>query len=186
MKTLGYIGITPYYIMWKKEKDEVGLQATKLQGCDELIEETAAWTSDSTMLLSKVIKSLTYNDELVICDLKYIAKNTKQLISRIELIESKGAKLRVLNIEDSLLGHFTALKKFESYIASSKILQGKDSSIKDKKRKVGRKELFDSHDRNQIKNDWRTGEKITEIALRKGVSTRTISRIINDKGKYNE
>ena len=127
---LGYIGILPY-TKWDDKKID---QELLLGHCDDVITENASWISKS-MTLNSVIDSLEPNVELVICSLKFLARDTKELINRIEKIESKGANLTVLDMTSTLSGYFTALKEFQGYMSGAQVMKGKSKSKKPQGRK---------------------------------------------------
>ncbi|WP_185826915.1 hypothetical protein [Shewanella canadensis] len=132
---IGYQGITPY----SKWGDAELNQEQLLKGCDKVIIEKATWFSEN-MTLAPSIDSLNTDDEFVVCSLRFLAQDTKKLITLIELIENKGARLTVLDMEGSLSGYFKALKAFEHYVTSAKIMKGQSSS----KKKAGRKPIAEN------------------------------------------
>jgi DNA invertase Pin-like site-specific DNA recombinase len=172
---IGYCGIVPY-VKWEK----VINQEILLSRCDKIIVEKASWIAKGKMTLNQVISNLTPKDELVICDLKYLAPDTKQLIQAIELIESKQAKLTVLNIKEGLAGKFSALKSFESYVASAKIKKGQKKVKHNSEKVIGRKLQLTESEKSNVLNLWDTGRyTVTELAEQRGLSRRSIYRIIN-------
>jgi DNA invertase Pin-like site-specific DNA recombinase len=169
---LGYIGILPYTKRDDKKKID---QELLLGHCDEVITEKASWISKS-MTLNTVIKSLEPNMELVICSLKFIARDTKELISRIELIESRGATLTVLDMASTLSGYFTALKEFQGYVSGAQVIKGKKRSKKPQGRKPIDRDIVLS-----ITNEkkYSSNLNVSEIARKHGISRRTVNRILN-------
>jgi hypothetical protein len=166
---IGYCGIVPY-VNWDKDIN----QEEKLFDCEKIIVEKASWIAKGKMTLNQVISNLAPEDELVICDLKYLAPDTKQLIQAIELIESKQAKLTVLNIKEGLAGKFSALKSFESYVASAKIKKDQKKVRHNSEKVIGRELKLTESEKSYVLNLWNTG-----LAEHRGLSRRSIYRIIN-------
>jgi DNA invertase Pin-like site-specific DNA recombinase len=171
---IGYVGILPY-TRWD-DKNKIN-QEILLGCCDKVITEKASWISKS-MTLNSVIDSLEPNVELVICSLKFLARDTKELISRIEIIESKGASLTVLDMASSLSGYFSALKEFQGYMSGAQVKKGKSKS----KKHQGRNPI-DLHIVLSIKNEkkYSSSLNVSEIARRHGISRRSVNRILNDE-----
>jgi DNA invertase Pin-like site-specific DNA recombinase len=172
---VGYIGILPY-TKWNDKKID---QEMLLGNCSKIISERASWISKS-MTLNSVIESLEPNTELVICSLKFFARDTKELISRIEMIESKGANLTVLDMTPTLSGYFTALKEFQSYTSGAKVIKGKSKSKKPQGRKPIDRDIILS-----IKNEkkYSSSLNVSEIARKHNISRRSVNRILNNEAK---
>jgi DNA invertase Pin-like site-specific DNA recombinase len=172
---IGYCGIVPY-LNWNEDTN----QEKQLFSCEKIIVEKASWIAKGKMTLNKVITDLSPKDELVICDLKYLAPDTKQLIKAIELIEHKQAKLTVLNIQEGLAAKFSALKEFESYVASAKIKKGQSIIKHNSEKKIGRKPKLTENEKLIVLKLWDTGRyTVTELAKLRDLSRRSIYRIIN-------
>jgi DNA invertase Pin-like site-specific DNA recombinase len=173
---IGYKGITPYSV---KDEDNIN-QDLLLEGCKKIVTEKATSFSENRMTLMTLVKSLEKNQELVVCSLRFLAQNTKQLMFLIELIENKGSKLTVLDMGNSLSSHFKALKNFESYTASAKIKQGKSNSNARQGRKPIKTETV-----YQVINDkkYNPSMSISEIARRADISRSSVNRILNDQRK---
>jgi DNA invertase Pin-like site-specific DNA recombinase len=176
---IGYIGILPYTKRADKKKTN---QELLFSCCDEVITEKASWISKS-MTLNSVIASLEPNTELVICSLKFIARDTEELISRIELIESKGASLTVLDMTSTLSGYFTALKEFQKYMSGAQIVKGKNKSNKPQGRKPIDRDIVLSI---TYEKKYSSNLNVSEIARRHGISRRSVNRILNNGEKQNE
>jgi DNA invertase Pin-like site-specific DNA recombinase len=171
---IGYKGITPYSV---QGEDNIN-QDLLLEGCKKIVTEKATSFSENKMTLMTLVKSLEKNQELVVCSLRFLAQNTKQLVFLIELIESKGSKLTVLDMGNSLSSHFKALKNFESYTASAKIKQGKSNS----NARQGRKPINEETLRN-VKNhrQFNPSMSISEIARKENISRSSVNRILNNQ-----
>ncbi|MBB1317817.1 hypothetical protein H5123_09200 [Shewanella sp. SR43-4] len=171
---IGYQGISPY----SKRGDEQLNQELLLKNCDKVIIEKATWFSEKMTLVAS-IDSVNAGDEFVVCSLRFLAQDTKKLIAFIELIESKGAMLTVLDMDNSLSGRFKALKAFEHYVTSAKIMKGKSSS----KKSQGRKPI-ELGTVLRVKNLKKYSKKsISEIARDCEISRRSVNRILNNEEK---
>jgi DNA invertase Pin-like site-specific DNA recombinase len=171
---IGYQGISPF----SKWGDETLNQEQRLKDCDNVITEKATWFSEK-MTLAPSIDSLNTGDEFVICSLRFLAQDTKKLIALIERIESKGATLTVLDMENSLSGYFKALKAFDHYVTSAKIMKGQSNS----KKTPGRKPI-DRYTILHVKNLNKTSKmSISKIAVETGISRRSVNRILNNEEK---
>ena len=104
------------------------------------------------------------------------------LFSKIKAIENKKANLIVLNMEDDLLGHFTALKEFQSYIASANIMRGQGETQRKTWKKIGRKLLLTDVEKGLILKLWESGNfTVTELAKNRNLSRKSIYRVLKEE-----
>jgi DNA invertase Pin-like site-specific DNA recombinase len=167
---------------------ESNLWLSKQEQVDELAIENyvieESFTYKGKMGIDRLIERLTSKDTIEILSLKYLARNMKILLKRLQAIEEKGITLIVRDIPNcSLVSHASALREFSRYIASSKM---KLVMKKINHRKGGN--ITHTHKRSKIKN-WHTQRDIkvlhvqgkatpTELAKKYGVSRPTIYRIL--------
>ncbi|WP_153914682.1 hypothetical protein [Shewanella sp. TC10] len=171
---IGYQGISPY----SKRGDVKLNQELLLKDCDKVIIEKATGFGEKMTLLP-CINALNNGDEFVICSLRFLAQDTNKLIALIEQVESKGAKLTVLDMNANLSGRFKALKDFEHYVISAKIMKGKDLSNKPQGRKPITEEV-----KGDVKNYKKnTNMSISDIAQTTQISRRSVNRILNNEEK---
>jgi DNA invertase Pin-like site-specific DNA recombinase len=175
---IGYSGARPY----SKRGDKKLNQKALLNDCDCIVIEKTSWLCSELISLDKVINELNPNDELVVCSLSFLAINLEMLFSKIKAIENKKANLIVINMEDDLLGHFTALKEFQSYIASANIKRGQGETQRKTTKKIGRKLLLTDSEKDRILKLWESGNfTVTELAKNRNLSRKSIYRVINKK-----
>jgi DNA invertase Pin-like site-specific DNA recombinase len=175
----GYLGTNTRLNSLEKRVD-VNKQETLVTSYDinvELVEEKAD-SFGAKMTLSPLINSLEPNDELIVCNLRYLSNNLKTLQTIISSIEQRKAKLTILDMEESLSGHLAAFNDFKAYITSEKIKAG----IKGSKKEQGRKPPEQSTRFSVIYNrKHNPNMSISEIARIADISRSSVYRILKEE-----
>jgi DNA invertase Pin-like site-specific DNA recombinase len=177
----GYLGTNTQLNSVEKRVD-VSEQEALVTSYDigvEMIKEKAS-SFGSKMTLSPLINSLEPNDELIVCNLRYLANNLKTLQAIISSIEQRKAKLTILDMKETLSGHLAAFNDFKAYITSEKIKAGIKSSKKEQGRNPPEqgKRLSVIYNRKHNPN-----MSISEIARVADISRSSVYRILKEEEK---
>jgi DNA invertase Pin-like site-specific DNA recombinase len=177
----GYLGTNTQLNSVEKRVD-INEQEALITSYDidvEMIKEKAD-SFGAKMTLSPLIDSLEPNDELIVCNLRYLANNLKTLQSIISSIEQRKAKLIILDMKETLSGHLTAFSDFKAYITSAKIKAGIKGSKKEQGRNPPEQSAIFSVTYNRKHNP---NMSISEIARVADISRSSVYRILKEEEK---
>lgn len=175
----GYLGTNTQLNSVEKRVD-INEQEALITSYDidvEMIKEKAD-SFGAKMTLSPLIDSLEPNDELIVCNLRYLANNLKTLQSIISSIEQRKAKLIILDMKETLSGHLTAFSDFKAYITSAKIKAGIKGSKKEQGRNPPEQSAIFSVTYNRKHNP---NMSISEIARIADISRSSVYRILKEE-----
>lgn len=166
-------------------------------GCEKIFQETMSGTKKSRPEMDAMLEFIREDDVVVVCELTRISRSTKDLFALVELIESKGAKIKSLKEDwlDTTTAHgrllFTmmaGLAQFERDLISERTRE----SLRAKKAagvKLGRPRVDDEALEKAVRLYMTKEFEIKEIEQMTKISKSTLYREIDrlkDEAKLDE
>lgn len=93
-KIIGYARVST-----TDQKLDVQLDQLKAVGAEKIYAETASGADAKRVELAKLIDFVRDGDTVIACKLDRIARSTKHLLEIVDVLNTKGVALRVLNID---------------------------------------------------------------------------------------
>lgn len=166
-------------------------------GCEKIFQEVMTGTKKSRPEMDAMLEFIREDDVVVVCELTRISRSTKDLFALVELIESKGAKIKSLKEDwlDTTTAHgrllFTmmaGLAQFERDLISERTRE----SLRAKKAagvKLGRPRVDDEALEKAVRLYMTKEFEIKEIEQMTKISKSTLYREIDrlkDEAKLDE
>lgn len=166
-------------------------------GCEKIFQEVMTGTKKSRPEMDAMLEFIREDDVVVVCELTRISRSTKDLFALVELIESKGAKIKSLKEDwlDTTTAHgrllFTmmaGLAQFERDLISERTRE----SLRAKKAvgiKLGRPRVDDEALEKAVRLYMTKEFEIKEIEAMTKISKSTLYREIDrlkDEAKLDE
>lgn len=166
-------------------------------GCEKIFQEVMTGTKKSRPEMDAMLEFIREDDVVVVCELTRISRSTKDLFALVELIESKGAKIKSLKEDwlDTTTAHgrllFTmmaGLAQFERDLISERTRE----SLRAKKAagvKLGRPRVDDEALEKAVRLYTTKEFEIKEIEQMTKISKSTLYREIDrlkDEAKLDE
>lgn len=156
---------------------ETQIQILKSEYCDEIFSEKISARTDNRPEFYKVLHKLEKNDTLVVTKLDRFARSTKEALTVIEELFTKGIRIHILNIgiiEDTPTGRliftvFSAFADFERDLIVERTQEGKAIAKKHPNYKEGRPKKFPKNQREHAikllnKYSYKEVESMTGIS----------------------
>ncbi|KOP30891.1 resolvase [Exiguobacterium sp. BMC-KP] len=195
MRTIGYIRVS-------SEGQNIARQKESLSdnGCTEFYIEKVSGASMERPKLNEMLEGLNIGDMIIVHEISRLSRSTKDLLTIVELIKEKGAKLKSvtdswLDLSDDnpmselLFTIFSGLAQFERKMNKQRQKEGIEIA-KSKGKYRGRKtKLVEGGKEEQrmkaIIAAYKKGKSINDIRTTFRVGTGTIYRLLEREGLKN-
>jgi DNA invertase Pin-like site-specific DNA recombinase len=164
---------------------ELQFEELRAAGCSKIFKEKISGARSDRQELAKAIAKLTKGDVLVVCRLDRLARSTRDLLTVLDDIATKGASFHSLkdhwaNTDTPhgklMLTILGGLAEFERSLIRSRTSEGRQQALR-RGVKFGRKPKLTSHQRNEALERKKLGEPLVSIARSFNVSHSMISRL---------
>lgn len=168
---------------------EPQVKQLKDSGAQIIYQEKWTGTTTNRPVFDKLLKLLLSGDTLMVTKLDRFARNTREALTTVEDLNSRGVKVHILNMgyfDDSPNGKlmftmFSAFAQFERDLIVSRTQEGKEYAKKyDPHFKDGRPRKFTQE---QVDLAWelrKQGNTLKMINRKTGISVKTLQRRFNE------
>lgn len=178
-KVIGYARVS-------STEQKLDTQLDALKHCDKIFQEKVSGTKskDNRPELAKLLEYVREGDTVVITRLDRLARNVFHLKSIVELLESKGVGLKVLNQKEIdtttstgklMFNMLAAIAEFETELRKERQMDG-ILLAKQEGRYTGRKRTID---RDKVRELRENGLSMDRIAADLGVSKSAVHKILS-------
>lgn len=171
------------YARVSTEEQSLDMQIAALEkaGCQRVLSEQISGAAKRRPQLDKAIDMLRKGDVLVVWSIDRIARSMADLYRRVEMIDQRGAGLRVLAqpIDTTgpmgrlILGILGAVAEFERALIVMRTKAGVRRRM-ERGLPVGRKRLLSDEQISEVRKRRKAGESVRVLAALYGVSDATI------------
>jgi DNA invertase Pin-like site-specific DNA recombinase len=192
MKTIGYIRVS-------SEGQNIARQKKSLMesGCTEFYIEKLSGASMERPELQRMLEVLETGDMIIIHEMSRLSRSTKDLLTIVEIIKSKGAGLKSITdkwldlsddnpMSELLFTIFSGLAQFERKMIKQRQKEGIDIAKSEGKFKGRKTKLIEGGKEEQrmkaIIEAYKQGKSINDIRITFKVGTGTIYRLIEREG----
>jgi DNA invertase Pin-like site-specific DNA recombinase len=164
---------------------EVQLSKLKEFGCDEIFSDKHSGSTADRPKLKQCRKYVRKGDSLVITKLDRLARSTYHLTQIAEELKQKDVDLIVLdqNIDTStptgklLFNMLASIAEFETEIRKERQMEG-IAKAKEKGIRFGRKSKLQENEIKQLRQDRKSGVKITDLMSKYALSKASVYRLL--------
>jgi DNA invertase Pin-like site-specific DNA recombinase len=192
LKTIGYIRVS-------SEGQNIARQKKSLMesGCTEFYIEKLSGASMERPELQRMLEELDVGDMVIIHEMSRLSRSTKDLLTIVEIIKSKGAGLKSITdkwldlsddnpMSELLFTIFSGLAQFERKMIKQRQKEGIEIAKSEGKFKGRKTKLFEGgKDEQRMKaiiEAYKQGKSINDIRITFKVGTGTIYRLLEREG----
>lgn len=176
---IGYARVSSY-------GQSLEVQLDKLVDCDKVFQEKQSARTDDRKELKNCLDFVRDGDTLQISRLDRLARNTRDLLNIVNLLDEKNVKLNVIdqniNTEDAtgklLFTMLGAIAEFENDLRASRIRDGIESA-RERNVKFGRTNSLNNNDIVELKELRRVGNSIKSLSSQFSISRATVYRYLS-------
>ncbi|KYD07965.1 hypothetical protein B4102_0599 [Heyndrickxia sporothermodurans] len=192
MRTIGYIRVS-------SEGQNIARQKKSLKeaGCTEFYIEKLSGASMERPELQRMLEELNKGDTIIIHEISRLSRSTKDLLTIVEIIQSKGAGLRSVSdkwldlsddnpMSEFIFTIFSGLAQFERKMIKQRQKEGIEIAKSEGKFKGRKTKLIEGGKEEQrmkaIIEAYQQGKSINDIRTTLKVGTGTIYRLLEREG----
>ncbi len=192
MRTIGYIRVS-------SEGQNIARQKKSLKeaGCTEFYIEKLSGASMERPELQRMLEELNKGDTIIIHEISRLSRSTKDLLTIVEIIQSKGAGLRSVSdkwldlsddnpMSEFIFTIFSGLAQFERKMIKQRQKEGIEIAKSEGKFKGRKTKLIEGGKEEQrmkaIIEAYQQGKSINDIRTTFKVGTGTIYRLLEREG----
>lgn len=195
MRTIGYIRVS-------SEGQNIARQKKSLSdnGCTEFYIEKISGASMERPKLNEMLDSLSMGDMVIVHEISRLSRSTKDLLTIVEIIKDKGAKLKSITdswldlsddnpMSELLFTIFSGLAQFERKMIKQRQKEGIEIAKSEGKYRGKKTKLVEGGKEEQrmkaILAAYKQGKSINDIRMTFRVGTGTIYRLLEREGLKN-
>lgn len=192
MRTIGYIRVS-------SEGQNIARQKKSLSdnGCTEFYIEKISGASMERPKLNEMLDSLSMGDMVIVHEISRLSRSTKDLLTIVEIIKDKGAKLKSITdswldlsddnpMSELLFTIFSGLAQFERKMIKQRQKEGIEIAKSEGKYRGKKTKLVEGGKEEQrmkaILAAYKQGKSINDIRMTFRVGTGTIYRLLEREG----
>ena len=192
MRTIGYIRVS-------SEGQNIARQKKSLSdnGCTEFYIEKISGASMERPKLNEMLDSLSMGDMVIVHEISRLSRSTKDLLTIVEVIKDKGAKLKSITdswldlsddnpMSELLFTIFSGLAQFERKMIKQRQKEGIEIAKSEGKYRGKKTKLVEGGKEEQrmkaILAAYKQGKSINDIRMTFRVGTGTIYRLLEREG----
>lgn len=192
LKSVGYIRVS-------SEGQNIARQKKSLKeaGCTEFYIEKLSGASMERPELQRMLEDLQVGDTVIIHEISRLSRSTKDLLTIVEIIQSKGAGLKSITdkwldlsddnpMSELLFTIFSGLAQFERKMIKQRQKEGIEIAKSEGKFKGRKTKMIEGGKEEQrmkaIIEAYKQGKSINDIGITFKVGTGTIYRILEREG----
>lgn len=192
MRTIAYIRVS-------SEGQNVARQKKSLSdnGCTEFYIEKISGASMERPKLNEMLNSLNTGDMVIVHEISRLSRSTKDLLTIVEIIKDKGAKLKSITdswldlsddnpMSELLFTIFSGLAQFERKMIKQRQKEGIEIAKSEGKYRGRKTKLVEGGKEEQrmkaIIAAYKQGKSINDIRMTFRVGTGTIYRLLEREG----
>jgi len=192
VRTIGYIRVS-------SEGQNIARQKKSLSdnGCTEFYIEKISGASMERPKLNEMLDSLSMGDMVIVHEISRLSRSTKDLLTIVEVIKDKGAKLKSITdswldlsddnpMSELLFTIFSGLAQFERKMIKQRQKEGIEIAKSEGKYRGKKTKLVEGGKEEQrmkaILAAYKQGKSINDIRMTFRVGTGTIYRLLEREG----